>query len=104
MKCEMNCLECPLPECIYDNEDNWDRSNKIIHTYANKVLGERLNKALSSKGMKQIYLARITGLTAPTICAYVNGSRTPRADHIVVICNALDISADWLLGMENEND
>jgi antitoxin component HigA of HigAB toxin-antitoxin module len=103
MSCDKDCLNCKYEKCIHDIEDE-KRSYNIIHGYADGF-GNRLRYALDSRGMKHNHLAKITGLTAPTISTYVNGQRTPRADHIVVICKALHISADWLLGMvENEND
>lgn len=103
MSCDKDCLNCKYEKCIHDMEDE-KRDYNIIHGYADGF-GNRLRYALDSRGMKHKHLARITGLTAPTISAYVTGQRTPRADHIVVICKALHISADWLLGMvESEND
>ena len=103
MSCDKDCLNCKYEKCIHDIEDE-KREYNIIHGYADGF-GNRLRYALDSRGMKHKHLAKITGLTAPTISTYVTGQRTPRADHIVVICKALHISADWLLGMvENEND
>ena len=49
--------------------------------------------------MKQRELAEKTELEEVTISRYVNNLRTPSAGSIVAICRALGVSADWLLGM-----
>lgn len=98
--CNKDCLNCILEVCKYDTEDGRTR-----HIVSGKVngLGERLRTAMKMRRMYQRTLARVTGITEPTISAYVNDTRKPRADHIVVLCKELRISADWLLGMEEHD-
>lgn len=98
MKCNKDCLNCQLPVCKHDLESN--RTNRIIK--GNIVgFGERLSELLKKRDMKQTDLADKTQISRPTICGYVNGSRSPRAEHVVVICEVLNCSSDWLLGLEN---
>lgn len=64
-----------------------------------KLIGSRINSALALRGMKQKELARILGVTDNTVSYYVSGARTPNAEQIIAIANALDVSADYLLGL-----
>lgn len=104
-RCKYDCLNCELPTCKHDLEvektDKYDAEYRTLHT--NSMISEKLRLALFNKKMRQKELAITTTITEPTISCYVRGARSPRADHIVAICKALDISADWLLGLkENE--
>ena len=98
-KCNKDCLNCELKACIYDVEDSY--VNNIVRGET-VGLNDRLRMILKKKRVRQKVLAKNTGITEPTISAYCRGTRNPRADHIVVICRELNISADWLLGMERE--
>lgn len=64
-----------------------------------KLIGSRINSALALRGMKQKELAKILGVTDNTVSYYVSGARTPNAEQIIAIANALDVSADYLLGL-----
>ncbi|MBE6904336.1 MAG: helix-turn-helix transcriptional regulator [Ruminococcaceae bacterium] len=52
---------------------------------------EQLNTYISENGIKQIYIAQKTGLTADTVSKMLNGSRRILADEFLLICNALNI-------------
>lgn len=65
----------------------------------NKTIGDRIRYCLDLRHMKQRELAEKTELEEVTISRYVNNLRTPSAGSIVAICRALGVSADWLLGM-----
>ena len=67
------------------------------------TIGKRIKKAMESKNMKQYELAEKTYITQTTISRYITGERTPDAINLKAICEALDVSADWLLGL-GEND
>lgn len=96
-ECNKDCLNCPLERCKYDLYEG-----NVYNTIDGKTKGlyERLALMIKLRGYSQKMLAIETGITQPTISAYVNDLRKPRADHIVVICKTLKCSADWLLGME----
>lgn len=64
-----------------------------------QTMGDRIKLALEMRNMKQKELAKRVGMTEVTISRYVTGDREPKADAIIAICNALCVSADWLLGM-----
>lgn len=65
----------------------------------NERLCDRLKYALKLRDMKQRQLAHLTGITEATVSRYITGEREPKADAIYSICKALNISADWLLGL-----
>lgn len=62
----------------------------------------RLIKAMCDKSMTQKQLAQATGLTEAAISKYLCGKQITHEESLVKICKALDVSADWLLGIEKE--
>lgn len=96
-KCDKDCLNCKLEHCRYDTH-----SGTINRVVRGKTEGfyQRLAQILEKRDYTQKRLALETGITQPTISAYINDLRKPRADHIVVICQTLHCSADWLLGIK----
>lgn len=62
------------------------------------TIAERLKSILILKDMSQGELARRSGLTTAAISRYCTGSRIPTSDNLLKICDALDVSADFLLG------
>ncbi|MBR4377299.1 MAG: helix-turn-helix transcriptional regulator [Bacilli bacterium] len=68
------------------------------------TVGNRITLALKMRGISQKELANKTRMTEQTISRYVHDVRTPNAKAIKILCKALCVSADWLLGVENGND
>ena len=64
-----------------------------------QTIGDRLKYSLVIRNMKQREFAKKIGVTEVTISRYINNERQPNADMIILICRALGISSDWLLGM-----
>lgn len=54
-------------------------------------INERLSKYVSENGIKQIYIAQKTGLTADTVSKILKGNRRILADEFLIICTALGI-------------
>lgn len=50
------------------------------------------------RGLKQVDLVERTGIAKGSISHYLTGRYEPKADRLVAICKALNISEDWLLG------
>ena len=65
------------------------------------TLGKRIKQAMKLKNMKQYELAEKTYITQTTISRYITGERTPDAINLKAICEALDVSADWLLEIKD---
>ena len=51
------------------------------------------------RGMNQVALARATGLPAPSIAHFEAGTRKPSFDSLRKLATALNVSADYLLGL-----
>jgi len=64
-----------------------------------KTLGDRLKYCLEKRGMSQREFAARINTTEATVSRWIYGTRQPKADAIVVICQKLGISSDWLLGL-----
>lgn len=63
----------------------------------------RLKKARVKKGITKAELARIIGATPTTLSAYETGhSKTPSLDIITNISNVLQVSVDYLLGIDKQ--
>ena len=59
-----------------------------------------LYNLLQQKGTTQSTLAEMANTTEATISRYLtNARRMPRADLVISIANALDVSTDYLLGL-----
>ena len=61
---------------------------------------ERLQEALSNVKMKQIELARLTGIERGTISNYVTGKYEPKSDAINKMAIALNVNEMWLWGYD----
>lgn len=61
---------------------------------------DRLNLALSTKGVTAAELSRRTGISKGSISQYKNGIVNPKQDRIYLIANALGINEAWLMGYD----
>ena len=68
------------------------------------LFSERLKKARADKNMKQSELAQAIGVSAATICSYerVLNTKIPSLDNAYKISRYLDVSLDWLCGIDND--
>ena len=64
---------------------------------SNKMIGERIGKLLAEKDITQQQLADCIGVKRETIVQWLNGTRKIKAEHIIMLCSALNVSADHLL-------
>ena len=62
---------------------------------------ERLRQVLKDNGMSQVMLAKKIGRSQGVVNNYCTGKREPTLDVLVSICQALNESADYLLGINN---
>lgn len=61
--------------------------------------GEHLREIRISKNLTQKQLATLVGSTERGIQRYESGERKPNFDAIIALCNVLEVSADYLLGL-----
>ena len=60
----------------------------------------RLRAALTQKNMKQTDLASAVGVSTANISNYMRGKAFPPVDTLTEIAKKLDVSLDWLCGMD----
>lgn len=65
------------------------------------LLRERLHRAMTDKGLSQADLSRRIGVDRSTVSQILSGqgARLPNAQVVAECARALDVSADWLLGL-----
>ena len=69
-----------------------------------KTLGGRISELLDKRGMKQMELADLIGVTEATISRYIANERMPKSQILSNMATALKTTSDYLLGNENEGD
>lgn len=63
------------------------------------TFGYRLEKLLYEKGITRKALKDDTGISLQSISNYLNGKRKPDCEMVAEIAKALNVSADYLLGL-----
>lgn len=66
--------------------------------------GTRLKQARKSKGYTQAEIAKIMNVPQQNWQRYESGTLDLKMSTIYRICQALNISADWLLGLDKEGN
>ena len=64
-----------------------------------KLIGKRLNTVLAMRNVKQKDLAKHLGIQDNAVSYFCKGDRTPNTAQLAEICDYLEISADYLLGL-----
>ena len=67
-------------------------------------LGERIRSLRLCAGMTQTDLASKLFVTKATVSAYENGIKLPSYDVLIKITSVFNVTSDYLLGIENENN
>ena len=63
---------------------------------------ERFNECLRFSDIKQTELARAANVSKQCISDYKRGKSVPSIDTLYLICKFLDVSSDYLLGLEDQ--
>ena len=66
-----------------------------------ELFAKKLKMALAENGMKQIDLARKTGLNKGQISQYLKGYNIPSPDKVMKIADALNVNPMWLTGNDD---
>ncbi|GAB2026919.1 helix-turn-helix domain-containing protein [Lactovum odontotermitis] len=67
-----------------------------------EYFGEKLRAMRKNKGWTQAQLAKRLQLVTGTISAYETGQKYPSIEVFVSICQLFDASADYLLGLSDQ--
>jgi len=65
-----------------------------------KSIGQIIKDERTSKNLSQTELAKLLGLTYDSISLWENDKRLPDTQYIIKLCKIFEISADYLLGLE----
>ncbi|MBQ3571603.1 MAG: helix-turn-helix transcriptional regulator [Clostridia bacterium] len=63
---------------------------------------ERFNEALIASGKTQAQIAKEIKVCKQCVSDYKAGKSFPSLETLYLICQSLDVSADYLLGISNE--
>lgn len=61
-----------------------------------------LCEALERSGMNQKQLADKIGTTEVSVCRWIKRNRTMSLEYLKPVCDVLDVSADWLIGRDDD--
>lgn len=67
-----------------------------------KTIGQRLKEIMTSENVRVKALAKETGLAEGTIRDIMNNDNDPSAYTLIQLCKALNVSADYLLGIKGK--
>lgn len=71
-----------------------------------RELSERLDEAMRNydggKGITELELSRISKVPKASIYNILRKDNNPQAKTLIKLCDALHVSADWLLGLKQE--
>lgn len=65
------------------------------------IFANRLNYIMSIQNITNAELGRLTFMATSTIAGYRSGKRLPNIITLKEICRALNVSADYLIGISN---
>lgn len=74
--------------------------NRGYHKKVDLTFAKRLEWAMIEQKIYPSQLAKISGVSKVNIYNYTSGTAQPTAYNIKRLALALDMSADWLLGIE----
>ena len=66
-----------------------------------ELFGQRVKLLRLQKGMSQVSLAQILGVTPTQVSYMEKGKKSTTLVRLVILCQTLDVSADYLLGLRD---
>lgn len=67
------------------------------------IIAQKIKLGLAKANMKPIDLAKKTGISKSNISNYMSGRYAPKQEGIYAIAQALGVSPNWLMGLENQD-
>ena len=65
----------------------------------NDIIKERLAKEINSSKYTKKELAKMVNVSSEMITQYCTTQKLPKLDTFALLCKALDVSADYILGL-----
>jgi len=69
-----------------------------------EIFAKRLREVRENKRKTQVGMGRVVGLTSVAYGGWERGEAEPSFANLIKICEYLDVSADWLLGIGKDNE
>ena len=69
-----------------------------------KIFCDRLKSARITKNLTQTQAANVIGIKLRGYQWYESGDREPNLEKLKTLCETLEVSADWLLGLSDERE
>ena len=66
------------------------------------TFAESVRKMMEEKKLTQKDLSRLSGVSEPSLCRYLNGAINPRMDIVINVAKALGTTPNYLLGKEED--
>ena len=66
-----------------------------------KIFGERLRELRIEKNMSAKDLAKIFNVSDATIIRWENDTMSPKIDYLISICKYFNVTADYMVGIDN---
>ncbi|MBQ8685963.1 MAG: helix-turn-helix transcriptional regulator [Clostridia bacterium] len=63
---------------------------------------ERFNELLKISGKKQVELAKAVNVSKQCVSDYKSGKSFPSLETLCLICDYLEVTSDYLLGLSDE--
>ena len=63
------------------------------------IFQERFKQCIKEKNIKQVQLARGTGITPSSISDWLKGKYTPKQDKLIILAKFLEVNPNWLMGI-----
>ncbi|HZK19528.1 MAG TPA: S24 family peptidase [Treponemataceae bacterium] len=66
----------------------------------NNIFAKRLRKAMDIRGIKQVELVEVTGISKSAISQYLSGAFVPKQKNTYKLADALNVDPAWLMGKD----
>ena len=73
-----------------------------VREQVRETFRKNLNRIIEARGMKQAELAKLIGVSAPTVNDWVKGRKVPRMDKIDKLCSIFSVGRSDLLDAPKE--
>lgn len=95
------CLYNPIPAISFSKYSlyNFGMKKNANNTYKYETFGYRLDYIMSNRNITNHVLAMQLALSSSAISGYRIGRRSPNVDELARLADALQVSADYLLGL-----
>lgn len=62
---------------------------------------KNINFIMKKRGLNEIEFAKACGVSTYKMAKWLSGASVPRLNDFIKLCKALNVKANWLLGLED---